>query len=301
MKKFLACQLIVFLMVHLAGCSIYAPNTPEPPQPEPGVNNTQEPSLEPQDSPDTEETEDKPPDPLTPVESPDDEVLTQSRSWYFQRNKLHQVPYVDPQIINMLDKYSSFYAIPNNEKKIYLTFDEGYELGYTGQILDILKENHVSAAFFITGHYLRSQPELVQRMADEGHLVCNHTNNHPDLGSISKEELVFEITSLASDYKKLVGKDMDPYLRPPSGKYSAQSLKFTQELGYTTVFWSMAFNDWDPNNQPGAEYSFNHVMENIHPGAVILLHAVSESNTGALDRMVKELKNQGYVFATFDQ
>lgn len=244
------------------------------------------------------EPEPLPAEPLQPS-VPQPEPPVSSDSWYFQRNNQHQVPYVDESIQARLIANKAFYFLDSPDKQIYLTFDEGYELGYTGQILDILKANDVKAVFFITGHYIDSQPDLVMRMKQEGHLVANHTVNHPDLGIAATETINMEITALDEKFNLLTGLPMDKYLRPPMGLYSDASLAAAANLGYTTVFWSMAFNDWDPNKQPGADYSYQHVMDNIHPGAVILLHAVSRSNTEALDRIIKDLKAAGYTFSLF--
>ncbi|MGS0763888.1 delta-lactam-biosynthetic de-N-acetylase [Syntrophomonas curvata] len=240
-------------------------------------------------------------DPAPAVPAAANNPVQKSYSWYFRPNSEHQPPSVSEDIRIMLANNDAFYVLPNKDNKIYLTFDEGYENGYTAQILDILKANNVRAAFFITGHYLKSQPELVTRMKNEGHLVCNHTLNHPDLSTVSQEKLEQETSSLDNNFRDLTGQEMDKYLRPPMGNYSPASLGYAREMGYHTVFWSMAFKDWDVNNQPGAEYSYQHVINNIHPGAVILLHAVSQSNTEALDGIIKDLTAQGYVFALFDR
>lgn len=189
--------------------------------------------------------------------------------------------------------------MPNNTNRIYLTFDCGYELGYTPAILDTLKKHDVKAAFFITGQYIKTRPDLVLRMHQEGHLVCNHTWNHPDMSTLTAAQIEQELRQLDEAYQKLTGASLDPYLRPPMGRYSEFSLAQTDRLGYSTVFWSLAFKDWDPNQQPGAEISYREVMNNIHPGAVILLHAVSQSNTQALDKLLTDLKAQGYDLALF--
>lgn len=223
----------------------------------------------------------------------------ESRDWYFLPKQNQEIPGVNDEIKTILEQTEAFYVLPNEQKQIYLTFDEGYELGYTSEILDTLQANNIKVAFFITGHYIESQPELVKRMQSEGHLVCNHTWNHPDLSQSSPEDLKEEILSLEREYEKLTGTKMASYLRPPMGKYSEKSLYLSSQMGYSTVFWSMAFEDWDPKNQPGADYSYHHVIDNIHPGAVILLHAVSQSNSEALDRIIKTLKENGYVFSTF--
>ncbi|HNX27918.1 MAG TPA: polysaccharide deacetylase family protein [Syntrophomonadaceae bacterium] len=227
------------------------------------------------------------------------EPTASSDSWYFQRNNQHQVPYVAEDIKTRLKANNAFYVLDSPGNQIYLTFDEGYELGYTEQILDTLKANDVKAIFFVTGHYIDSQPELVIRMKQEGHLVGNHTVNHPDLGIADSATIIAEITGLENKFTLLTGLPMDKYLRPPMGLYSDLSLSVMSGLGYRTVFWSVAFNDWDPNQQPGADYSYQHVMDNIHPGAVILLHAVSQSNAEALDRIIKDLKAAGYIFSIF--
>jgi peptidoglycan-N-acetylmuramic acid deacetylase len=256
-------------------------------------------NFEKEDSPGLTEPEPAPPKSTAPNPVVENEPAKKSCSWYFSRNNNHEIPAVNEDIKTMLADYDAFYVLPNTDNKIYLTFDEGYEYGFTPQILDILKANNVPAAFFVTGHYLKTQPDLVKRMKDEGHLVCNHTFNHPDLSTVSRDKFEQEISSLESECQHLTGVELDKFMRPPMGNYSAASLNYAQEMGYRTVFWSMAFQDWDTSKQPGAEYSYQHVVNNIHPGAVILLHAVSQSNTEALDRIIKDLTEQGYVFAKF--
>jgi peptidoglycan-N-acetylmuramic acid deacetylase len=224
---------------------------------------------------------------------------TAAYSWWFTRNSQHQVPTTNAQISQLLAANQAFYALPNNSKKIYLTFDCGYELSYTPQILDTLSRKHVSAAFFITGQYIKTHPELVRQMRSNGHLVCSHTMNHPDLTTISQTKFNQEMQTLEQKYTDVTGEQLAHYLRPPEGKYSATTLKWAQELGYTTVFWSMALVDWDPNKQPGAAFVTQHVLDNIHPGAVILFHVVSQSDTEALEGIITTLQAQGYVFSLF--
>lgn len=217
-------------------------------------------------------------------------------SWSFKRNTEHEAVtgYYDVDIT----LFDTYFVKDTDEKVMYLTFDEGYEQGYTGEILDILKDNNVKATFFITSHYLNSQPDLVKRMVDEGHLVANHTVNHPSMPTLTEEEIYEEINVLAEDFKEVTGTEMAPFFRPPSGKYSERTLYLTRKLGYRTIFWSMAFGDWDPDNQPGSDVSYNHVLDNYHDGAIILLHAVSESNTQALDAILKDIKALGYRFGS---
>jgi len=231
-------------------------------------------------------------DRLIPLE----ELDNTSISWSFKRTTDHS----PVTAYNKFDiaQYGGYFIKPTDEKVVYLTFDEGYENGFTPTILDVLKENNVKAAFFITGDYIRRSPDLVQRMADEGHIIGNHSMRHPEFPTLNDTELFTEITELAEKYEALTGKKMDPFFRPPAGKYSEQVLYLTRKLGYRTIFWSLAYADWDTKNQPGKEVAYQHVIDNYHNGAIILLHAVSESNTQALDSIIKELIAQGYRFGS---
>ncbi len=196
----------------------------------------------------------------------------------------------------VFENTDTYYIGDTSEKEIYLTFDTGYEFGYTSQILDTLKVNNVNATFFITGDYIEREQELVKRMYDEGHLVGNHTYNHPDVTVINKDELSKEIKSLEKKYYDLTGSDMAPYFRPPRGMLSKQSLNNANELGYINVFWSLAFVDWYTDRQQGYEYSYKNIMNKIHNGAIILLHTVSKDNAEALDLVIKDLRAKGYEF-----
>ncbi len=231
----------------------------------------------------------------------DTSLSNEKHGWGFKRSDQHETPGFGSRTTTLINKYQGIFADSTDQKVVYLTLDEGYENGFTPRILDTLKDNQVKVAFFITGDYITRNPELVKRMVQEGHLVGNHSWTHPSLPDKSNEEIKEEITKLENAFLDLTGQHIAPYLRPPRGEYSERTLALTQELGYRTTFWSMAYRDWDRDNQPGAEYSYNHVMQNIHPGAVILLHAVSESNTQALDRIIKGLRNEGYVFKTLDE
>lgn len=221
-------------------------------------------------------------------------------SWYFHRNNDHRPPTTDPAYVRAIAGGRGIFLGPTDQKRVYLTFDEGYENGYTARILDILAANGVRAAFFVTGPYVRANPALVRRMAAEGHVVGNHSQTHPSLPKISNELIREEVLSVHRQVRELTGVEMQ-FFRPPMGEFNQRTLDQVHSLGYTSVFWSMAYKDWDTKNQPGSEAAYRHVIENIHPGAVILLHAVSQSNTEALDRILKELKRQGYTFGTLDE
>ncbi len=229
----------------------------------------------------------------------DDEPLGKTYSWWYKKNTDHRQPEIDPYFIRELEN-RGYYVGTGSQKKVYLTFDEGYENGYTADILDVLKENGVQAAFFVTGKYIDKEPELVKRMVAEGHIVGNHTENHPSMPAISNTEIKAEIETVSSKYRVLTGESMS-YLRPPKGEFNSRTLRVSKQLGYRTIFWSVAFRDWDVNNQPGKEISYQSVMDNVHNEAIILLHAVSESNRDALDRILKDLSAAGYSFASLDE
>lgn len=215
------------------------------------------------------------------------------QGWGLKKNK-NAPPDVPETIVELLEKYGAIYK-SNEEKTLYLTFDEGYENGYTAKILDVLKENKVPAAFFVTGPYIKEEADLVKRMTEEGHIVGNHTINHPSLPEISDEEIKLELENLTQRYFDLTGKEMK-FFRAPKGEYSERTLKVTSQMGYTNVFWSFAYKDWEINNQKGTGYAYNQIMDGVHDGAILLLHAVSRDNAEILDKVIKDLKSQGYIF-----
>ncbi|MDD2362034.1 MAG: delta-lactam-biosynthetic de-N-acetylase [Oscillospiraceae bacterium] len=200
-----------------------------------------------------------------------------------------------------LKSYDAYYVAGSDKKVIYLTFDAGYENGYTPAILDILKKYNIKAAFFLVGNYIEKSPELVKRMYNEGHIVGNHTFYHPDMSKISnKDAFSKELQLLENEYKKVIGQDMPKYYRPPQGKYSESNLKLAKELGYKTIFWSLAYVDWYTDNQPSKEEAFNKLLPRIHPGAVVLLHSTSKTNAEILDELLSKWKSEGYTFGTMD-
>lgn len=189
-----------------------------------------------------------------------------------------------------------------NQKRLYLTFDAGYENGYTVSILDTLKKHGVSACFFLVKNYLDTAPELVKRMVAEGHTVGNHTASHPDMSKI-QEKAAFqsELETLETAYADIVGQPMKKWYRPPQGKFSENNLKMAQELGYHTFFWSLAYVDWYENNQPTREQAFDKLLKRVHPGAIVLLHSTSKTNAAILDELLTKWKEMGYTFGTLDE
>lgn len=227
-------------------------------------------------------------------------ISNKGSGWGFVKKKGKE-PEIYQSTQELFALYNTYYLDPRRSKKIYLTFDEGYENGYTAVILDTLKEHNVKAAFFITGPYLNNEQELVDRMINEGHIVGNHTVNHPNLHKLSDpQKMADELGNLNSVFFDRYGINMK-YMRPPEGEYSPRLLAVADSLDYKTVFWSFAYKDWDTSSQKGADYAFNQVIPYLHDGAILLLHAVSKDNAEALGRIITYAKEQGYEFATLDE
>ncbi|MBE6957554.1 MAG: delta-lactam-biosynthetic de-N-acetylase [Ruminococcaceae bacterium] len=206
---------------------------------------------------------------------------------------------VAPASNRELSRLDAAYLGDTGEKVIYLTFDAGYENGCTARILDILKKHQVPAAFFLVGNYMQTHPDLVRRMAEEGHIVGNHTMHHPDMSKIS-DEAAFrkELEGVEQLYKEITGQEMPRFYRPPQGVYSKNNLEMAQKMGYKTVFWSLAYVDWNNDAQPTAEYAFSKLLPRTHPGAVVLLHSTSKTNAQILDELLTKWKEMGYRFAS---
>ena len=202
---------------------------------------------------------------------------------------------------DQLNAYDAAYLGDTSRKVLYLTFDAGYENGCTEKILDILKQQNVSAAFFLVGNYLEKNADLVRRMAAEGHTVGNHTMHHYDMSKLSdRKAFAKELTDLENLYQEVTGKVLPKYYRPPQGIYSQENLKMAKDLGYKTVFWSLAYVDWNNDAQPTREEALGKLLPRTHPGAVILLHSTSRTNTQILEELIEQWKAEGYTFGTLD-
>jgi peptidoglycan-N-acetylmuramic acid deacetylase len=235
------------------------------------------------------------------------EVFAQgnSYSWYCKRNSEHKQPDVDAPL-SFISDYGGYYvdkrASDNGDKVIYLTFDVGYENGNVARILDTLKEENTPAAFFVLKNVIEKEPSLIMRMINEGHLVCNHTANHPDVTKYAtKEELLSELAKLEQVYYDLTGLEMPKYFRPPEGRFSERSMRFANDLGYKTIFWSFAYADWDNNAQMRPETAMKKIMDNVHNGEIMLLHPTSATNADILGDVIRALKAEGYRFGTLDE
>ena len=220
--------------------------------------------------------------------------------WGIKRNDNHEQPDLGKTNKEILEKNEGL-AIGNNvDKNVYLTFDEGYEACYTSQILATLKENNVKATFFITAHYLNTQPELVKQMIDEGHIVGNHTVNHKSMPSLTESQINSEVMDLHKAMYEKFQYEMK-YIRPPMGEYSEKTLAVTNSLGYKTVMWSFAYADWNEKDQPDKEQAKKKILDNVHNGEIMLLHGNSKTNTEILGDIIKEIKNMGYEFKSLDR
>ena len=220
--------------------------------------------------------------------------------WVIKRNDNHEQPDVGNVNRKILDKYQGLYMGNKEQKLVYLTFDLGYEAGYTPKILEVLKQNEVKATFFITAHYVNTQPDLVKQMIDEGHIIGNHTVNHKSMPSCSLETIKKEVMDLHSAIYDKFGYEMK-FIRPPKGEYSERTVAYTNTLGYTSVMWSFGYDDWDEKKQGREEYGKKKILDNVHNGEIMLLHATSKDNANILDDVIKEIKNMGYEFRNIDQ
>jgi peptidoglycan-N-acetylmuramic acid deacetylase len=222
-------------------------------------------------------------------------------SWNFRRNTAHKVPEIPTTARVLAARYGALWTGPDR-KRVYLTFDEGYENGWTPRILDILKRDGVKATFFVTATYVRDSPKLVRRMVAEGHTVGNHSATHPSMPKLTADPKAFagQFSRTADAFKRATGKPIARLFRPPMGDYSETSLAMARELGYTTVFWSFAHADYDEKNQPPVDKTLALILQGSHPGAIYLLHGVSSSDTKALDAAIRGLREQGYGFGVLE-
>ncbi len=203
---------------------------------------------------------------------------------------------------DQLKAYDAVYLGDPSEKVLYLTFDAGYENGSTEKILDILKQQQVPAAFFLVGNYLEKNADLVRRMVEEGHIVGNHTMHHYDMSRLTdKAAFARELQGLEILYKDITGQELPKFYRPPQGIYSEENLQMARELGYKTVFWSLAYVDWNNDDQPSREEAFAKLLPRTHPGAVVLLHSTSQTNAEILEELIEEWKEEGYSFGTLEE
>ena len=228
------------------------------------------------------------------------------QSWYCVRAKDNKQPRCDADM-EYIEKFGGYYIDHTHgddaeEKVVYLTFDAGYENGNVAKILDQMKAEDVKGTFFVLGNLIEKNGDLIQRMLDEGHTVANHTYSHSNMTKVaSYEDFCAELQRLEVAFRSLTGEDMPKYYRPPEGVFDEKTMKYAQDAGYKTIFWSFAYADWDNNHQMSPERAKAKIMENIHNGAVILLHPTSETNALIMGEVIRDLKAAGYRFGSMDE
>lgn len=228
------------------------------------------------------------------------DAVIETGSWGLSFRQEGAAP-IGPADSGTLKRYDAAYLGDTGENVIFLTFDAGYENGATAKILDTLKKHEVPAAFFLVGNYIEQNADLVRRMVDEGHIVGNHTMHHYDMSKLSeKEAFSRELTELETLFEDTTGQKLPKYYRPPQGIYSESNLQMAKELGYKTVFWSLAYVDWQNDAQPTREQAFSKLLPRIHPGAVVLLHSTSQTNAEILDELLTKWKEMGYTFGSIE-
>lgn len=231
-----------------------------------------------------------------PAAKPDSD--TKAYSWYYMKKKDHQVPGFPGEVKNLSPNKKAVWV--GTGKTVYLTFDTGGPMGESDKLLEILKDNDVKVTFFLVGYNVKAYPDFAKKVVEEGHTIGNHTMTHKDLTEITEEAAMKEIDDFAALIKETTGKPVAPVFRFPYGKYSMRLLDKVSEKGYTSVFWSTAMRDWEPR-AGGAEEPYNDIMNGLHEGNIILMHQGSEENIAALDRIIKDVKKEGYAFGTLDE
>lgn len=229
----------------------------------------------------------------------------ESYSWYCAHRKDHLQPRADSNM-TFIEKYNGFYIDSkhgnnNSDKVIYLTFDAGYENGNVQTILDILNEENVEGAFFVLGHLIEENTDLVKSMFENGHLVCNHTYSHKTMVGKTREEFKAELERLEQACLEKTGYELDKFYRPPEGRFDECSLVFANEMGYKTIFWSFGYDDWDNNKQKDPQTAKKKILDNVHNGEIMLLHPTSSTNAQVLRDVIVELKNAGYRFGSLKE
>ncbi|MBE6655423.1 MAG: delta-lactam-biosynthetic de-N-acetylase [Ruminococcaceae bacterium] len=232
-------------------------------------------------------------------------ISAAEKEWHFyiKRGEAHAPPSTDPSFLPIFGDHCFYLdnkAAASGEKKLYLTFDAGYENGNISKILDILKEENVPGAFFVLSHLIKSELSLLNRMNDEGHLVCNHTARHKNMAQLNKDEFFSELSALETIYTEQTGNELSKFYRPPEGTFSGENLRWANEMGYKTVFWSLAYKDWNDEVAPSREKAIEILKKNTHPGAVILLHPTTSLNAEILREMINYWRAEGYSFGSLD-
>lgn len=225
---------------------------------------------------------------------------TDEHHWGFKRSTDNTPAEAGAELDTLLAKYGAIYKGNPDKKIAYLTFDNGYENGFTESILTTLRDADVPATFFLTGHYVESASDLVKQMIKDGHMIGNHSYGHPNMAQLTAAEMKKEWQLFDDKLRDITGVARTYYARPPEGIFNEEVLRVGNEAGYRHMFWSIAFKDWLKDERRGADYAYNALMEQLHPGAVILMHTVAQDNAEALPAFIKDAKEAGYTFRSLD-
>ncbi len=231
-------------------------------------------------------------------------LASEGQSWYVTKDENKQ-PIFKEDLAWVTEENGYYRDLDKiddeTDKVLYLTFDAGYENGNVARIVETLEEKGVKATFFVLPGLINKHTELVQKMLDNGHIIGNHSVNHYDMTKLSKEAFIAEIEGLEKTYKEAFGQDMPKYFRPPEGRFSRDTMRWTNEAGYDTIFWSFAYADWDNDKQMEPEKALEKVLSHTHNGAVILLHPTSATNAEILPQLIDTWREAGYRFGTLDE
>ncbi len=308
-RKKTACILALLMALSLSGCNgskaqdepevrDISAQTEDPVEEASNDNISGEADTEETEQPESEETSESGEIPAPEIKEPPEgwELTFASEDWGLSFGESGTRP-TGNAAAEDLAWYNAYYVGDDSEKVLYITFDCGYENGNTEPILDALKKHNVPATFFVVGYFLETAPELVKRMVEDGHTVGNHTYHHPDMPTISDmEAFQKELDDVASLFEEITGEKLSPFYRPPQGKCNTENLKKAQQLGYYTIFWSLAHVDWNTDAQPSHEESFSKLTSRVHPGAIVLLHNTSKTNGEILDELLTKWEDMGYSF-----
>ncbi|WP_248924818.1 polysaccharide deacetylase family protein [Paenibacillus hamazuiensis] len=219
-------------------------------------------------------------------------------SWYYMKKKKGEVPNFPPETKKYTPDMKALWV--GTGKKVYLTIDAGGPMGDMELLRKSLKDNDAKANFFIAGYNMKKYPDFIRQLADDGHLIANHTMTHTDMNLQTDEQVKKEIEDFAKLYKEVTGKDVPPYFRFPYGRYNMHLLKYVSDMGYTSVFWSTAMVDWLPRKN-GPEDPLNDILNGLHDGNIILMHEGSPENIEALDSIIKKVREAGYEFGLISE
>ncbi|MGI5850418.1 MAG: polysaccharide deacetylase family protein [Christensenellales bacterium] len=227
------------------------------------------------------------------------QTSAQEFMWYYLPHEPNKQP-LPMEKADYIRNYNVLYVGPSEEKVIYLTFDDCPQNGNIPAILDTLEMHQAPAAFFMTETFIRKNPDIIRQIVDCGHLICNHTSHHVSVSRLSFEKFKAELKGVEDAYRDVTGLELPKYFRPPQGLFSESTLSYAEKLGYTIVFWSFRYVDWEVHNQPPEDKAFSAIMKETHPGEIILMHSQSKTNVKVLDKVLSAWEEQGYKFGSLD-